>query len=250
MNTPALQTNFSPASLAFWQQVYLDMAGVMNSAGVPTYLQFGEVQWWYFCPPADPAQGNWTPVPNTGMPFYDAYTTTEFQSQYGRPMHVFTDPSNDPTPYPQESAFLPALIGQFTAAIMAFVRQAYPDAQFEVLYPPDTNDAALTQVINLPQAWSPANLNCFKTENFTYTGSCDLNKARASIELPLQLGFSAAQSAHLVGIGNYTAPWAKESRIAKGLVGSVVLFALDQCCLIGYRLPLPLWPGSGLFMGR
>jgi hypothetical protein len=29
----------------------------------------------------------------------------------------------------------------------------------------------------------------------------------------------------------------------------VVLFALDQCCLIGYGLPLPLWPGLGLFMG-
>ena len=104
VNTPALQTNFSPASLAYWQQVYLDMANVMAAAGVQPYLQFGEVQWWYFCPPTDPANGNWTPIANGGMPFYDAYTTATFQSQYGRPMHVFTDPSNDPTPYPQESA--------------------------------------------------------------------------------------------------------------------------------------------------
>ncbi len=60
-----------------------------------------------------------------------------------------------------------------------------------------------------------------------------------SIELPMQLGFTPANSAHLVGIGNYTTPWAKEVRMAKGMkLGSVVLFALDQCCLIGYGLPL------------
>jgi len=250
VNTPALQTNFSPTSLAFWRQVYLDMANLMTAAGLQPYLQFGEVQWWYFCPPTDPANGNWTPIANGGMPFYDTYTTSTFQSQYGRPMHVFTDPSNDPSPYPQESAFLPGLIGEFTAAIMAFVRQTQPNTQFEVLYPPDTNAAPLTSVINLPAQWIPVNLNCFKTENFTYTGDCDLNDALTSIELPMQLGFAAANSAHLVGIGNYTTPWAKEARLAEGLkLGSVVLFALDQCCLIGYALPLSPWPGIGRYMG-
>jgi len=250
VNTPALQTNFSPASSAYWQQVYLDMANVMAAAGVQPYLQFGEVQWWYFCPPTDPANGNWTPIANGGMPFYDPYTTATFQSQYGQPMHVFTDPSNDPAPYSRESAFLPGLIGQFTNAIIAFVRQTFANAQFEVLYPPDTNDAPLTSVINLPAEWSPENLNCFKTENFTYTGDCDLNAAVTSIDLPMQLGFTPANSAHLVGIGNYMTPWAKESRIAEGLnMGSVVLFALDQFCLIGYGLPLSPWPGLGLFMG-
>ena len=250
VNTPALQTNFSPASLTFWQQVYLDMANVMAEAGLQPYLQFGEVQWWYFCPPTDPAQGNWTPLPSGGMPFYDAYTTSLFQSQFGQPMHVFTDPSNDPAPYAQESVFLPGLIGQFTAAIMAFVRQTQANARFEVLYPPDTNDAPLTSVINLPATWTPANLNCFKTENFTYTGNRDLNKAAASIALPMQLGFTPANSAHLVGIGDHTTPWAKECRLAQGRkLGSVVLFALDQFCLIGYALPLPPWPERGLFMG-
>jgi hypothetical protein len=250
VNTPALQTNFSPSSLAYWQQVYLDMANVMAAAGVQPYLQFGEVQWWYFCPPTDPAAGNWTPVPNGGMPFYDAYTTSTFELQYGRPMHVFTDPTNDPAPYPQESGFLPGLIGRFTASIMSFVRQTYQAARFEVLYPPDTNDASLTRVINLPDTWTPANLDCFKTENFTYTGDYNLDKAVSSIGLPMHLGFAPANSAHLVGIGNYTTPWAKESRIAKGLkVDSVVLFALDQCCLIGYGLPISPWPGVGLFMG-
>ena len=250
VNTPALQTNFSPTSLAFWQQVYLDMANVMAQAGVQPFLQFGEVQWWYFCPPTDPAAGNWTPIANGGMPFYDAYTKSAFQSHYGRPMHVFTDPSNDPTPYPQESAFLPGLIGQFTAAIMAFVRQTQANALFEVLYPPDTNAAPLTEVINLPATWIPANLNCFKTENFTYTGNRDVNQAQTSISLPAQLGFTPGNSAHLVGIGDFTTPWAKEIALAEGQkLGSVVLFALDQCCLIGYGLPLVARSGHSLFMG-
>ena len=34
LNTPSLQTNFSPTSIAFWQQVYQDMATVMNAAGL------------------------------------------------------------------------------------------------------------------------------------------------------------------------------------------------------------------------
>jgi len=250
VNTPALQTNFSPASLAFWQQVYLDMANVMVQAGVQPYLQFGEVQWWYFCPPADPAKGNWTPIANGGMPFYDSYTTQTFQSQYGCAMHVFSDPSNDPTPYANESAFLPGLIGQFTASIMAFVRQSCSKTRFEVLYPPDTNDSPLMRVMNLPQAWNPTTLDCFKTENFTYTGDRDVDRARTSIGLPSQLGFTPANSAHLVGIGDYTTPWLKETSISKGLkLGSVVLFALDQFCLIGYGLPLSFGSGRGLFMG-
>ncbi len=250
VNTPALQTNFSPVSLTFWQQVYADMADIMEQAGFEPYLQFGEVQWWYFCPPKDPANGDWTPLPNGGMPFYDAYTTTTFQSQFGRTMQVFMDPSNNPTPFPQESVFLSGLIGSFTAAIMAFVRQSHADARFEVLYPSDTNDSPLMRVMNLPAAWSPANLDCFKTENFTYTGNRNLDKARAAITLPVQLGFPAARSAHLIGIGDHTTPWAKESRLSKGQkLGSVVLFALDQCCLIGYGLPLSTRSGRSLFMG-
>ncbi|MFN7995903.1 MAG: hypothetical protein U0Q18_19990 [Bryobacteraceae bacterium] len=251
LNTPALQTNFSPVSLDFWQQAYLDMATVMAEAGLQHYLQFGEVQWWYFCPPKNPKQGDWRPIPNGGMPFYDQYTKDTFQSQFGWPMHVFTDPSDDPTAFPHEASFLPGLIGQFTSAIMSFVRQQYPGARFEVLYPPDTNDAPLTRVINLPATWTPANLDSFKTENFTYTGDRDLNKVRASVALPGTLGFTPEKAAHLIGIGDHSTPWPKETRLASGSrLSSVVLFALDQYCLIGYGLPCS--PGSrrSLFMGR
>jgi len=238
LNTPALQTNFSPASTAFWKQVYLDMAGVMADAEVTPYLQFGEVQWWYFAAPS-------------GMPFYDDYTKSAFQTAHGRPLGTIASQNANPAAFPDECAFLPTLIGQFTDAIMDFVRLSHADVRFEVLYPPDTNDTALNQLINLPSAyWTPATLACFKTENFTYTGDRDLDKARQSIELPMQLGFAPAQSSHLVGIGEYTTPWAREQRLAQGEgVESVVLFALDQFCLIGYDVPLDDGSRRALFMG-
>ena len=135
---------------------------------------------------------------------------------------------------------------------MAYVRQTHADARFEVLYPPDVNDTALNQLINFPHAqWTPTSLDSLKTENFTYTGDRDLNKALASIQLPMQLGFGRSQSSHLVGIGEYTTPWSKEQQLAEGeQLDSVVLFALDQFCLIGYQLPLDVGSSRSLYMGN
>jgi hypothetical protein len=238
LNTPALQTNFGPESTAFWRQVHLDMADVMVSAGMQPYLQFGEVQWWYF-------------AAASGMPFYDAYTTSTFQSAHERPMAVIASEHANPALYPDECAFLPTLIGAFTTAIITFVRQTHPDARFEVLYPPDVNDTPLNRIINFPQGdWTVAALDCLKTENFTYTGNRDLNKAQSSIDLPVQLGFPCSKSSHLVGIGEYTTPWNKERLAALGAsLESVVLFALDQFCLVGYDLPLQDGSRRAVFLG-
>jgi hypothetical protein len=53
-----------------------------------------------------------------------------------------------------------------------------------------------------------------------------------------------------VGIGDYTTPWQKERRAAVAAgVESVVLFALDQFCLIGYGLPLESGLGHARFQG-
>ena len=238
VNTPATQTNFGPESIAFWQQVYLEMAQTMLEAGLPPYLQFGEVQWWYTA-----AHG--------GMPFYDAATASAFQAAYGQPMGVIPSQNTDPAPYPNECAFLAALIGQFTDSIMAFVRQNVPQAKFEVLYPADVNNTPLDRLVNYPlSSWTPTNLACLKTENFTYTGDRNLDLARRSIQLPASLGFSPAQSSHLVGIADYTTPWAKERSLALAAgVESVVLFALDQLCLIGYGLPLDRRLARAIFLG-
>ena len=239
LNTPALQTNFSPTSLAFWKEVYRDMAQELAAAGLQPYLQFGEVQWWYF------------PEAGSGMTFYDAYTTSSFAAAFGRPLPIFADGSALPAAYPDECDFLSALIGSFTDAVMSYVRQTYPTARFEVLYPPDVNEAPLNGAVNLPRThWTPANLDCFKTENFLYTGARDLNKAKACVMLPMELGFPTSKSAHLVGIGDYTTPWEKEHGIGAGAqLESLVLFALDQFCLIGYRLPVDSSSARSLYLG-
>jgi hypothetical protein len=134
---------------------------------------------------------------------------------------------------------------------MEFVRQEHADVRFEVLYPPDVNDTPLNRVINYPRNdWTAATLSCMKTENFTYTVDRNLYKAQTSIDLPAQMGFPCGQSSHLVGISEYTTPWNKERLLSLGAsLESVVLFALDQFCLVGYDLPLEAGSRRAVFMG-
>jgi hypothetical protein len=240
LNTPALQTNFSPASIAYWRDVYRDMARVMSEAGVRPYLQFGEVQWWYF-----PRQT----VP--GMPFYDDYTRQRFREQYGREMSTISGNSEDPARYPDELQLLCKLIGEFTSSVMDHVRTEFAACQFEVLYPPDVNETALNDAANYPvQHWTPTALACLKTENFTYTYARDLDASHRSMLYGQKRGFPVSSRSHLVGISDPIAPWRKEAALALGEgAESVVLFALDQFCLIGYSLPLELTSGRSAKMG-
>jgi hypothetical protein len=234
--TPSLQTNFSPTSLAFWKEVYTELAAIQANAGLQPYLQFGEVQWWYFPNNGMPAGPGF--VDYHGMPFYDAWTAAQFQSQYGRAMAQITTNSVNPASYPNETAFLATVLGNFTTAIINYVRTSQPTCRFEVLYPTDVNQAALNQAINFPVgAWTPSALTCLKTECFGYTLGRNLNGSEQTIDT--SFGFPLSQRSHLVGIGDSTTAWPKEARkaVGKGLE-SVVLFALDQFCLIGYGIPL------------
>jgi hypothetical protein len=242
--TPSLQTNFSSTSLAFWQEVYSEMAGIQAAAGLQPFLQFGEVQWWYF--PNDGAGHNFS-----GMPFYDAWNQSQFQAQYGRPMAVITTNTVNPASYPEEVAYLAAAIGNFTNAVITFVRTSQSACRFEVLYPTDVNQTTFNQAINFPkQAWTPAALNCLKTECFGFTLGRNLDASEATIDFGQALGFLATQTSHLVGIGDSTTAWLKEAQTAQGKgLESVVLFALDQFCLIGYQIPLPEGLRRSLKMG-
>lgn len=232
--TPAVQTNFSPTSLDFWKEVYLELAGIQAAAKLTPFLQFGEVQWWYF-----PSDG--LGLVYSGMPFYDAWNQTNFESIYGHPMATITTNTVDPADYPDESAYLPSVIGNFTDAIMTHVRATYSDCRFEVLYPTDVNQTAFNQVINYPTgSWTPSALTLLKTESFGFTFNRNLDQSETTIEFGGSLGFGNNQRSHLVGVGDSTTSWLKEARSAVGRgFESVVLFALDQLCLIGYRLPLP-----------
>ncbi|MEO8126220.1 MAG: hypothetical protein ABI822_03955, partial [Bryobacteraceae bacterium] len=237
LDTPAIQTNFSPTSLAFWKYVHLEMATVMQEAGMQPYVQFGEVQWWYF-PKA------------SGLPYYDAYTKARFLAEFGHDISVITESTVLPSAYPEEADLLPRLIGEFTSAIMSFVRATVPNCRFEVLYPPDVNETPFNRAINFPAGdWTPAALDCLKTESFTYTYARDLDKSRASMTFGKVFGFPPSKRSHLVGISDPIAAWVKEAGMAQGEgMESVVLFALDQFCLLGYATPVGGGTGRSVSM--
>ena len=225
LNTPAIQTNFSPTALQYWTQVYLDMAGLQQAAGLVPYLQSGEVQWWYF------------PKPSVSMPFYDAFTQQQFTTQYGVAMQrIITNDPQNLDPLANEVTFLPTLIGNYTAYIRNVLQTNYPGCRYEVLYPTDVNATSFNQLINYPSAdWTPGHLDCLKTESFGFTGGRDLVSSTQSMSLSAAKGFPNTQRSHLVGIGDAWTAWTKEVDLAQSQgLESVVLFALDQFCLIGY----------------
>jgi len=233
LTTPALQTNFSPVSLIYWQRVHKEMADILVEAAVVPYLQLGEVQWWYFPGPFAISTG-------LSLPYYDSYTLETFEDRYGFPMRVIPHQYVDPGDYPEEAEHLPRLIGEFCDELISYVRGFHPNCRYEVLYPTDVNDTAWGRVVNYPEdSWTPAKLSALKTESFSFTFERNLNKSRYSVGFPASKGFTPAQSAYLVGPGDATTTWRKEVKMAfaRG-VESIVLFALDQFCLMGYALPL------------
>jgi hypothetical protein len=173
------------------------------------------------------------------MPFYDDYTRQQFEATYDKGMQTILDNDVDPTVYPLETAFLPTLIGGYTASIRSALKVQFPNCRYEVLYPTDTNDTPLNRVINYPaDDWTPANLDCLKTESFTFTGNQNLDQSSYSISVSAQKGFPNPKRSHLIGIGDAASAWTKEADIARSHgLESIVLFALDQYCLIGYAVP-------------
>jgi hypothetical protein len=245
--TPSVQTNFSPTSLAFWQEAYLEIAGIQAAAGLQPFLQFGEVQWWYFPTNNLPAGGGL--VDYHGMPFYDAWTQSQFLAEFGHAMATILTNTVDPTSYPDEVSFLPVLIGNFTSAIMTYVLASYSTCRFEILYPEDVNQTTFNQAINFPAAaWTPSALTVLKTEALGFTLGRNLDESEGVLDSTH--GFPAVQRSHLVGISDSSTPWVKEASSAEGKgFESVVLFALDQFCLIGYPVPLPALLRRSLRMG-
>jgi hypothetical protein len=176
----------------------------------------------------------------SGMPFYDAWSTANFLSIYGHAMATITTNTVSPATYPDEVAYLPTVIGNFTDAIMTYVRASQPGCRFEVLYPTDVNQTAFNQAINYAPAWSPSALTILKTESIGFTLARNLNDGLQTIGFGATKGFGPTQRSHLISVSDSTTPWMREVRMATGAgFESVVLFALDQFCLIGYPDPLP-----------
>jgi hypothetical protein len=185
------------------------------------------------------------------MPFYDAWNQSEFLAEFGVAMAVIATNTVSPASYPNEVAFLPVVIGNFTNAIMAFVRATESTCLFEVLYPVDTNQTSFNQAINFPDAaWTPAALAVLKTESIGLTLGRNLVGAESTMDFGTSLGFSATQRSQLVSAADSTTAWIKEVQSAQGKgFESVVVFALDQYCLIGYATPFPQSLRRSLQMG-
>ncbi len=63
-----------------------------------------------------------------------------------------------------------------------------------------------------------------------------MEKIDGSVEFAEGMGFPAEKRSHLIGCGDPSLPWQKEWRRAlRNGVESVVFFAIDQYCLVGYR---------------
>ena len=180
-----------------------------------------------------------TGVQTCALPIY-AWTAAQFAAQYGRAMAAIVSNDVNVADYLDEAAFLPAVIGNFTNAIESFVKATYSNCRFEVLYPTDVNQTTFNRTINYPaSAWTSTNLAVLKTEAFGFTLGRNLDKSQETMDLGSSLAFPVTQRSHLIGIGDVATAWTKEAAMAKGKgLESVVLFALDQFCLIGYDFPL------------
>jgi hypothetical protein len=227
----SIQTAFRPETESYWQQVYLETAQLMVAAGVTPALQFGEIQWWY--------------TPNSsGMAYYDSYTTAQFLTTYGRALHVFLTNNDDPTAWPADAAFLSGQLGAHISAIQSYVAASCPTTRFEVLWPMDVNDPStcrLNYSVNLPAGWTPGPLSAFRSEAFGYTISGNMANAVSAIQFPItQLGFTPAQSRHIVGVFGYPWPWQRVLTLAgRANLGGISLWAYDEFCLFALPVPLP-----------
>jgi hypothetical protein len=238
----SVQTTFRPESTSYWKEVFLETASLMNSAGMAPWLQFGEVQWWYF--------------PNAaGMAYYDSYTTAQFQAQYGRPLHVFTTNNDDPADWPEDANFVRDQLQAHVDTIQGYVLASYPAAKFEALWPMDANDPPTRRLnyhVNLPGNWTPANLETFKVEAFGYTGiEHDMSKAVTALRFPMDArGFPLARSRHLIGLFGHPWPWERVLIHARRAgLPLVNLWAYDQFCFFNLRLPLATEARRARFIG-
>jgi hypothetical protein len=224
-------------------KVFECIAGLMSAADLTPTLQLGEYLWWFF-------------TNHGGMAFYHPEIVSAAQAALGRPLHRFTQPTDNPSVNGSADAtFLRNRLRDHVSAIMTAVRAVYPSTKFELLFPYDVNypepagihqlGGALNRFINLPVEWeskATCQLDRIKTEALDFGAwSRNLDLARNAIELPMLLGWPKDSVRHLVPVFRCGYAWEKELAIATSAgVDAVNLWAFDHVCIFG----LPPTPGS------
>ena len=227
---------FSDAVLAYQKAAFLEMAALMDAAGLTPWLQFGETLWWYF---ADAS----------GMAYYDAYTEAQALVALGRDLYHFLTPGDDPgVNGGADAGFLRGRVKAHIDAIRAYVLGSYAGAKFELLWPLDVNEPVvkrLNRYVNLPsefEAKSGSGLDRLKMEGLAY-GAYDrnLDKARGAVRFPFEtLAWGKADVRYLLPWFNGGCPWGGELLIAgREGIGGVGVWAWDHLSLLGWDLPLP-----------
>lgn len=228
---------FSDAVLAYQKAAYLQLAGLMDAAGLTPWLQFGECLWWFF-PDA------------SGMAYYDDYTKAAAVAALGRALASFYAPSDDPSLNSYADAqFLRGRIKAHIDAIRAYVLASYAGAKFELLWPLDVNEPVvkrLNRYVNLPsefEAKSGSGLDRLKMEGLAYGAyDRDLTKAREAVRFPFEtLAWGKADVRYVLPWFNGGCPWEREYLVAgRERIDGIVFWAWDHLGLMGWPLPLPV----------
>jgi hypothetical protein len=228
--------------LAYQKSVYRAISASQTAAGLIPSVQFGEFLWWYFAGPG-------------GMACYDDETLAAAETALGRPLHVFSNPDDDPSVNGgADAVFLRNRLRDHVAALVADLRSAYPSIRCEVLWPYDVNyprpvpDGApylggrFNRFVNLPVEWQskPASgLDRMKVEALAFsTGMRNLDLAAEAIGLFPGFGWPLDSLRYLVPVFGSAIPWNKELALAKG-AGIPVnnLWAFDHVCLFNLDVP-------------
>jgi hypothetical protein len=233
---------FGGAVLEYQKKVLGQVAALQAGAGLTPEVQCGEFCWWYF---TNKTAAN----PGGGMAYYDAGTQAAAQAALGRPLHVFVAPTDDPgVNSGADAAFLRARLRDHVGAIAAHLRNLYPTAKIEVLYPHDVNHpspqgvhslgGALNHAVNLPLEWASkvsSGLDRFKVEALDYSAwSRNADLAAACLRFPLEIGWPAGDVKGMIAVFRGGGPWRKELGYARELgLSGVNLWAFDHVCLHG-----------------
>lgn len=233
----------SSALIAFQKKVYRSIAALQAAAGLAPSLQYGECLWWYF------------PQAGGGMAYYDDETLAAAASALGRPLHRFNAPNDNPADGGGgDTLFLRNRLRDHLAVLVADIREAFPAARCELLWPYDVDypipvpgespylGGQLNRFVNLPVEWqTPASsgFDTVKVEALAFaTGMRDLNLAKEAVELFPAFGWPRSAIRYLVPVFGSATPWNKELDLVWGEgLPYANLWAFDHICLFNLDVP-------------
>ena len=186
------------------------------------------------------------------MAYYDAQTSAAALAALGRPLAAFAFP--DDTPTLPDALFLANRLAAHVAAIVAAVRAAYPAATLELLLPLDVNGPSASPVskvggqlnhyVNIPAAWksaATAPFDLLKIEQLAFcTTDRNMDLVKDGLAQVAALTWPASKLSYLYPVDNGgVAQWREYALAKQAGFTRLVPFALDQICLIGWRLDPP-----------